>query len=139
MKHLKKFIESDINTKALSEYIDSCFVELLDINTSYKFKHRINSGMIILSYMEIPLKFRIKNNITIDKGSSDLSNVNSIIELGDKIKKYSLIIDECISKVYIEYPDIEYGINIANDSTICLTLFLFDKNIPVDDGEADFF
>lgn len=87
MKHLKKIFE---NNNDLVEYINMCFVDLLDSGIEFKTSTDYYQLKIDLHQVE--------------------DTIESISELGAKIIETTDMISDSMRKVKLEYPDIKYNV-----------------------------
>lgn len=103
MKHLKKFItESNINTID-REYIEMCFIDLIESESFRQIQMFKFDTMMEISF-NLPLP-DVKNF-----ASAWFQDINPFIVYGEKTHKLFLDVEECVKKIQIQYPDysIEY-------------------------------
>jgi len=103
MKHLKKFItESNIERIDL-EYIEICFVDLIE-SEHFRLLERFRGDKLIDLSFNIPIP-KVKNF-----ANSYFEDITPFTTCGYETQKLYLDIEDCVKKVRIDYPDykIEY-------------------------------
>ena len=103
MKHLKKFI-TESNTERIDvEYIEMCFIDLIESELFRKLERFGRDTLIDLSF-NIPMP-KVKNY-----GNVYFKDITPFTTCGYETQKLYLDVEECVKKVKIEYPDynIEY-------------------------------
>jgi len=103
MKHLKKFITESNTEKIDVEYIEMCFIDLIESDRFRKLERYRNDMLIDLSF-NVPMP-EVKNY-----GNVYFKDITPFTTCGYETQKLYLDVEECIKKVKIEYPDynIEY-------------------------------
>lgn len=103
MKHLKKFITESNKSIIDREYIEMCFIDLIESESfrdiqMYKFD----------TMMEI--SFNLPTPDVRNFASAWFKDINPFVTYSEKTNKLFLDIEECAKKMEIEYPDydIEY-------------------------------
>jgi hypothetical protein len=103
MKHLKKFItESKSNTIDV-EYVEMCFIDLIESDRFRKLERYRNDMLIDLSF-NVPIP-EVKNF-----ANSYFEDITPFTTCGAQINQLYLDVEECVKKIKITYPDykIEY-------------------------------
>lgn len=103
MKHLKKFITESNSERIDVEYIEMCFIDLIESELFRKLERYRNDMLIDLSF-NVPMP-EVKNF-----ANSYFKDITPFTTCGYEIQKLFLDVEECVKKVKIEYPDynIEY-------------------------------
>lgn len=103
MKHLKKFITESNTEKIDVEYIEMCFIDLIESELFRKLERFGRDTLIDLSF-NIPMP-EVKNF-----ANSYFKDITPFTTCGYETQKLYLDVEECVKKVKIEYPDykIEY-------------------------------
>lgn len=112
MKHLNRFNESIIDPKPKeidTEYIDMCFVNFLDAGSKTK-----KEGILY----KIKIKLRGKHS------NWEPYNIKDYVELAKKLEQVTLEVEDCLNKVKIEYPNIEYSVYIDNKNDKFVVVFV---------------
>lgn len=142
MKYLKKFTEDlenfEINEmEVMKKYIYECFVDFLDNNGEEEFDDDQDLYIVKIKIES----FREKNRK--EKGW-DNKNISRFVTSIDRLKEASTLIEECIEKVHIKYPDIEYSVyletneNSINNMFIKTSFYLGQEDINnLDMGDYD--
>ena len=102
MKHLKNFITESNTEKIDVDYIEMCFIDLIESDIFRKLERYRNDMLINLSF-NVPMP-EVKN------ADSYFEDIKPFTTCGYEIQKLYLDVEECVKKVKIEYPDynIEY-------------------------------
>lgn len=100
MKHLKKFITESNTEKIDVEYIEMCFIDLIESESFRQIQMYKFDTMMEMSF----------NLPTPDVKNYESTLLNPFITYVEKTNKLFLDIEECVKKMKIEYPDyyIEY-------------------------------
>lgn len=103
MKHLKKFITESNTEKIDVEYIEMCFIDLIESKRFRKLERFGRDTLIDLSF-NLPIP-EVKNF-----ANSYFKDITPFTTCGYETQKLYLDVEECVKKVKIEYPDynIEY-------------------------------
>ena len=103
MKHLKKFITESNTEKIDVEYIEMCFIDLIESERFHKLERFGRDTLIDLSF-NLPIP-EVKNF-----ANSYFKDITPFTTCGYETQKLYLDVEECVKKVKIEYPDynIEY-------------------------------
>ena len=103
MKHLKKFITESNTEKIDVEYIEMCFIDLIESELFRKLDRFGRDTLIDLSF-NLPIP-EVKNF-----ANSYFKDITPFTTCGYETQKLYLDVEECVKKVKIEYPDynIEY-------------------------------
>ena len=103
MKHLKKFITESNTEKIDVEYIEMCFIDLIESEKFRKLERFGRDTLIDLSF-NLPIP-EVKNF-----ANSYFKDITTFTTCGYETQKLYLDVEECVKKVKIEYPDynIEY-------------------------------
>jgi len=103
MKHLKKFITESNTEKIDVEYIEMCFIDLIESDRFRKLERYRNDMLIDLSF-DVPMP-EVKNF-----ANSYFKDITPFTTCGYEIQKLYLDVEECVKKIKIDYPDynIEY-------------------------------
>jgi len=103
MKHLKKFITESNSERIDVEYIEMCFIDLIESDRFRKLERYRNDMLVDLSF-NVPMP-EVKNY-----GNVYFKDITPFTTCGYEIQKLYLDVEECSKKVKIEYPDynIEY-------------------------------
>lgn len=118
MKHLKRIFE-DYNHKKVGEmikYITDCFVDLFDEGAIKDFDDEED-----LYEIKIEIKSYRENR---REAGWDSKNINNFINTIDLLRDTSILIDECIEKVQIKYPDIDYTVSLDNRDNSIHNLYI---------------
>ena len=111
MKYLKRIFESN-DMDVMKTYIYDCFVDFLDEDARAEFDEDQDTYEIIIKIKS----FRENNRLA---KSWDNKNIERFITSIDRLKEASTLIEECVSKVQIKYPDIEYSVALeTNENSI---------------------
>ena len=98
MKHLKKFITESNTEKIDVEYIEMCFIDLIESELFRKLERYRNDMLIDLSF-NVPIP-EVKNF-----ANAWFEDITPFTNCGAEIHKLFLDVEECIKKIKIEYPD----------------------------------
>ena len=103
MRHLKNFITESNTEKIDVEYIEMCFIDLIESERFRKLERFGRDTLIDLSF-NVPIP-EVKNF-----ANSYFKDITPFTTCGYETQKLYLDVEECIKKVKIEYPDynIEY-------------------------------
>lgn len=103
MKHLKKFITESNSERIDVEYIEMCFIDLIESELFRKLERYRNDMLVDLSF-NVPMP-EVKNY-----GNVYFKDITPFTTCGYETQKLYLDVEECVKKVKIEYPDynIEY-------------------------------
>ena len=103
MKHLKNFITESNTEKIDVEYIEMCFIDLIESELFRKLDRFGRDTLIDLSF-NLPIP-EVKNF-----ANSYFKDITPFTTCGYETQKLYLDVEECVKKVKIEYPDynIEY-------------------------------
>jgi|688.fasta_scaffold1331807_2 hypothetical protein len=103
MKHLKKLIIESSTEKIDVEYIEMCFIDLIESERFRKLERFGRDTLIDLSF-NVPMP-EVKNF-----ANSYFKDITPFTTCGYETQKLYLDVEECVKKVKIEYPDynIEY-------------------------------
>jgi hypothetical protein len=103
MKHLKKFITESNTEKIDVEYIEMCFIDLIESNRFRKLERYKNDILIDLSF-NVPMP-EVQNF-----ANAWFEDITTFTTCGYETQKLYLDVEECVKKVKIDYPDyiIEY-------------------------------
>ena len=117
MKYLNKFNESTIGTKEIDlEYIDMCFVDFIDDGFKFEFVRKDNNQAA--DHYELNIKLRDKHRVW------EPNNIDDYVDLSDKMREIFHKIKECVEKVKIQYPDLEYSVGINKKSSGVFIIYL---------------
>ena len=103
MKHLKNFITESNTEKIDVEYIEMCFIDLIESERFRKLERFGRDKLIDLSFdMPVP---EVRNF-----ANSYFEDITPFTTCGYETQKLYLDVEECVKKVKIDYPDyhIEY-------------------------------
>jgi hypothetical protein len=103
MKHLKKFI-TESNTERIDvEYIEMCFIDLIESDRFRQIQMFKFDTMMEVSF-NVPMP-EVKNF-----ANSYFKDITPFTTCGYETQKFYLDVEECAKKVKIQYPDynIEY-------------------------------
>ena len=103
MKHLKNFITESKSNKIDVEYIEMCFIDLIESDRFRKLE-RYRMDMLIDLSFNVPIP-EVQNF-----ANAWFKDITPFTTCGYETQKLYLDVEECIKKVKIEYPDynIEY-------------------------------
>jgi hypothetical protein len=103
MRHLKNFITESNNEKIDVEYIEMCFIDLIESDRFRKLE-RYRMDMLIDLSFNVPIP-EVQNF-----ANSYFKDITPFTTCGYETQKLYLDVEECVKKVKIEYPDynIEY-------------------------------
>ena len=103
MKHLKNFITESNTEKIDVEYIEMCFIDLIESDRFRKLERYKNDMLIDLSF-NVPMP-EVKNF-----ANAWFEDINPFTTCGYETQKLYLDVEECVKKVKIDYPNynIEY-------------------------------
>jgi hypothetical protein len=103
MKYLKKLIKESNTEKIDVEYIEMCFIDLIESERFRKLERFGTDKLIDLSF-NVPMP-EVKNF-----ANSYFQDITPFTTCGYETQKLYLDVEECVKKVKIEYPDylIEY-------------------------------
>ena len=103
MKHLKKLIIESSTEKIDVEYIEMCFIDLIESERFRKLERFGRDTLIDLSF-NVPMP-EVKNF-----ANSYFKDITPFTTCGYETQKLYLDVEECVKKVKIQYPDynIEY-------------------------------
>ena len=103
MKHLKKLIIESSTEKIDVEYIEMCFIDLIESERFRKLERFGRDTLIDLSF-NVPMP-EVKNF-----ANSYFKDITPFTTCGYETQKLYLDVEECVKNVKIEYPDynIEY-------------------------------
>lgn len=116
MKYLKSIFESN-EMDDMKKYIYECFVDFLDENAETIFDEDQDVYAVVIKIKS----FREQNR---REAGWDNRNISNFITTIDRLKEASTLIEECIEKVEIKYPNIEYSISLDNKSNSIHNLFI---------------
>lgn len=126
MKYLKRIFESN-KMDDMKKYIYECFVDFLDENAEAEFDDDQD-----LYIIKIKIKsFRETNR---REAGWDNKNISRFTTSIDRLKEASTLIEECIEKVQIKYPDIEYSISLETNNNSINNMFI---SVPFYLGQED--
>jgi len=117
MKHLNRFNEAVIGPKPKevdTEYIDMCFVNLLDAGAKTK-----NDGKL----------YRIKIKLREKHESWEPYNIKDYVKFGKQLEQTILEVEDCLNKVKIEYPDIEYSVFLDSKNDKFVVVFIVEGKL----------
>lgn len=119
MKHLNRFNESTIGPnpkvdKIDTEYIDMCFVGFLDAGAKTK-----NDGKL----------YRIKIKLREKHESWEPYNIKDYVKFGKQLEQTILEVEDCLNKVKIEYPDIEYSVFLDSKNDKFVVVFIVEGKL----------
>ena len=111
MKHLKNFITESNTEKIDVEYIEMCFIDLIESELFRKLERFGRDTLIDLSF-NVPMP-EVKNYGKAggaEKMAVVFKDITPFTTCGYETQKLYLDVEECVKKVKIEYPDynIEY-------------------------------
>lgn len=110
MKYLNRFNESTTGPKEIDlEYIDMCFVDFLDDGFKFEFVKKDTSRSEDIYKLDI--KLRKKHRLW------EPNNIDNYVDLSDRMREIFHKIKECVEKVKIQYPDLEYSVGINKKSS----------------------
>ncbi len=119
MKYLNKFNESSIDPKEIDlEYIDMCFVNFIDDGFKFEFVGKDKNQS--LNHYELNIKLREKHQVW------EPNNIDDYVDLSDKMREIFHKIKECVEKVKIQYPDLEYSVGINKKSSGIFIIYELD-------------
>ena len=95
MKHLKKFITESNTEKIDVEYIEMCFIDLIESELFRKLERYRNDMLVDLSF-NVPMP-EVKNY-----GNVYFKDITPFTTCGYEIQKLYLDVEECSKKVKIE-------------------------------------
>lgn len=103
MKHLKNFITESNTEKIDVEYIEMCFIDLIESERFRQIQMFKLDTMMEVSF-NVPMP-EVKNF-----ANSYFEDITPFTTCGYETQKLYLDVEECVKKVKIEYPDynIEY-------------------------------
>ena len=102
MKHLKKFITESNTEKIDVEYIEMCFIDLIESERFRKLE-RFGRDTLIDLFFNVPMP-EVRNF------ANSYFDITPFTTCGYETQKLYLDVEECVKKVKIGYPDyiIEY-------------------------------
>lgn len=115
MKYLKKIFESS-KVDDMIVYIDDCFVDFLsplvrDMYADTEFDYDQETYNI-----SVKIKSHRENNRK--EAGWDSRNIIKFLDTVDTLKESSILVEECIDKVKVKYPNIDYTVNLETDNSI---------------------
>jgi hypothetical protein len=126
MKYLKRIFESN-EMDDMKKYIYECFVDFLDENAEAEFDDDQD-----LYIIKIKIKsFRETNR---REAGWDNKNISRFVTSIDRLKEAATLIEECIEKVQIKYPDIEYSVSLETNENSINNMFI---SVPFYLGQED--
>lgn len=117
MKHLNRFNEAVIGPKPKevdTEYIDMCFVDFLDTGAKTK-----KDGKL----------YRIKIKLREKHESWEPHNIKDYVKFAKKLEQITLEVEDCLNKVKIEYPTIDYSVFIESKNDKFVVVFVVDGKL----------
>jgi hypothetical protein len=112
---IRKFNENTIGPKPKgvdTEYIDMCFVDFLDAGA--KTKYDKETGKL----------YRIKIKLREKHESWEPHNIKDYIKFAKKLEQITLQVEDCLNKVKIEYPDIDYSVFLESKNDKFVVVFV---------------
>lgn len=126
MKHLKKFITESNSERIDVEYIEMCFIDLIESDRFRKLERYLNHPDILKVGRDtlIDLSFNVPIPEVKNYGNVYFKDITPFTTCGYETQKLYLDVEECVKKVKIEYPDynIEYKQYIQGVFVIRFTL-----------------
>lgn len=111
---IRKFNE-DVDTNNIMEFLDNCFVELIDKNFIFK---KISDNYIVG-------EIRVETNGKSDRDTS----INGLIETSKFISEVVNDIDYALEKVLIRYPDMRYKTYFSSgDKGALIYVYFYPEN-----------
>ena len=107
---IRKFNESLTHKGIDLEYIDECFLDFIDEGVYFERDCEVY-------FMDIPMY---------SYDGTKTNNVNEFTSILEKAYNNSLLLQSCIEKVKVKYPELNYIISMDNrsDTTICVSFIV---------------
>lgn len=103
MKYIKKFESSTSKKEDTIDYINECFIDIIDRGATTESD----------DYESI---FEYSLSINVPYNGTEERNIKDIIKLSDDIKENLLEVENCINKIKILYPNIKYICDLVQDT-----------------------